>query len=40
MSPEQASGQEHGAAGDVFALAGVLVFAATGRAPVRQRAAR
>ncbi|WP_406453812.1 serine/threonine-protein kinase [Streptomyces sp. NBC_01622] len=33
MSPEQASGQEHGAAGDVFALAGVLVFAATGRAP-------
>ncbi|MFJ6899105.1 protein kinase [Streptomyces hokutonensis] len=33
MSPEQASGEEHGAAGDVFALAGVLVFAATGRAP-------
>jgi len=33
MSPEQATGQEHGAAGDVFALAGVLVYAATGRAP-------
>ncbi|MFJ9809772.1 PQQ-binding-like beta-propeller repeat protein [Streptomyces sp. NPDC101158] len=33
MSPEQASGQEHTAAGDVFALAGVLVFAATGRPP-------
>ncbi|MER7520434.1 serine/threonine-protein kinase [Streptomyces sp. NPDC126499] len=33
MSPEQASGQEHPPAGDVFALAGVLVFAATGRAP-------
>jgi outer membrane protein assembly factor BamB len=33
MSPEQATGQEHDAAGDVFALAGVLVFAATGRAP-------
>ncbi|MFF4572375.1 protein kinase [Streptomyces sp. NPDC001410] len=33
MSPEQAMGQEHTAAGDVFALAGVLVFAATGRAP-------
>ncbi|WP_367320467.1 protein kinase [Streptomyces sp. HUAS ZL42] len=33
MSPEQALGQEHTAAGDVFALAGVLVFAATGSAP-------
>lgn len=33
MSPEQATGQEHDAAGDVFALAGVLVYAATGRAP-------
>ena len=33
MSPEQATGEQHGAAGDVFALAGVLVFAATGRAP-------
>ncbi|MEU9111086.1 protein kinase [Streptomyces sp. NPDC048483] len=33
MSPEQASGLEHAAAGDVFALAGVLVFAATGRGP-------
>ncbi|MFI8822246.1 protein kinase [Streptomyces sp. NPDC053431] len=33
MSPEQASGQEHTPAGDVFALAGVLVFAATGRPP-------
>ncbi|MFE5052248.1 protein kinase [Streptomyces sp. NPDC056637] len=33
MSPEQATGVEHTAAGDVFALAGVLVFAATGRAP-------
>ncbi|MGW2714059.1 serine/threonine-protein kinase [Streptomyces sp. NPDC001356] len=30
MSPEQAGGQEHSTAGDVFALAGVLVFAATG----------
>ncbi|MFE0736794.1 protein kinase [Streptomyces sp. NPDC058855] len=33
MSPEQASGQEHTPAGDVFALAGVLVFAATGHGP-------
>ncbi|MFI1365321.1 protein kinase domain-containing protein [Streptomyces griseochromogenes] len=33
MSPEQASGQEHTAAGDVFALAGLLVFAAAGRPP-------
>ncbi|MFJ3904095.1 PQQ-binding-like beta-propeller repeat protein [Streptomyces sp. NPDC090025] len=33
MSPEQAAGQEHPPAGDVFALAGVLVFAATGRPP-------
>ncbi|WP_051835871.1 protein kinase domain-containing protein [Streptomyces sp. NRRL WC-3549] len=33
MSPEQASGQEQTPAGDVFALAGVLVFAATGRGP-------
>ncbi|EST39360.1 hypothetical protein N566_02410 [Streptomycetaceae bacterium MP113-05] len=33
MSPEQATGQEHTSAGDVFALAGVLVFAATGRGP-------
>ncbi|MER6570213.1 serine/threonine-protein kinase [Streptomyces sp. NPDC001093] len=33
MSPEQASGQEHTAAGDVFALAGLLVFAATGHPP-------
>ncbi|QHC27347.1 protein kinase [Streptomyces sp. GS7] len=33
MSPEQAAGQEHTPAGDVFALAGVLVFAATGRGP-------
>ncbi|MGW8765536.1 protein kinase domain-containing protein [Streptomyces sp. NPDC055815] len=33
MSPEQASGEEHTAAGDVFALAGVLVFAATGHGP-------
>ncbi|MFJ9869204.1 PQQ-binding-like beta-propeller repeat protein [Streptomyces sp. NPDC101165] len=33
MSPEQASGEEHTGAGDVFALAGVLVYAATGRAP-------
>ncbi|MGM9468289.1 protein kinase domain-containing protein [Streptomyces murinus] len=33
MSPEQASGQEHTAAGDVFALAGLLLFAATGRPP-------
>ncbi|MFF9022838.1 protein kinase domain-containing protein [Streptomyces eurythermus] len=33
MSPEQASGQEHQAAGDVFALAGLLVFAVTGHPP-------
>ncbi|GGT39505.1 hypothetical protein GCM10010271_49360 [Streptomyces kurssanovii] len=33
MSPEQATGQEHPPAGDVFALAGVLVYAATGRPP-------
>ncbi|WBO63467.1 protein kinase domain-containing protein [Streptomyces camelliae] len=33
MSPEQAGGQEHTTAGDVFALAGLLVFAATGRPP-------
>ncbi|MGW7526742.1 protein kinase domain-containing protein [Streptomyces sp. NPDC054783] len=33
MSPEQAAGLEHTAAGDVFALAGVLVFAATGTGP-------
>jgi outer membrane protein assembly factor BamB len=33
MSPEQASGEEHTSAGDVFALAGVLVFAATGHGP-------
>ncbi|MET8272338.1 MULTISPECIES: protein kinase domain-containing protein [unclassified Streptomyces] len=31
MSPEQATGQEHTPAGDVFALAGVLTYAATGR---------
>ncbi|MER6998504.1 PQQ-binding-like beta-propeller repeat protein [Streptomyces sp. NPDC000410] len=33
MSPEQATGQEHTPAGDVFALAGVLVYAATGHGP-------
>ncbi|MET9377247.1 PQQ-binding-like beta-propeller repeat protein [Streptomyces sp. NPDC002992] len=33
MSPEQAGGLEHTPAGDVFALAGVLVFAATGHGP-------
>ncbi|MGW1168767.1 protein kinase domain-containing protein [Streptomyces sp. NPDC001153] len=33
MSPEQAAGGEHTPAGDVFALAGVLVHAATGRGP-------
>lgn len=33
MSPEQATGQEHTPAGDVFALAGVLTYAATGRGP-------
>ncbi|MGY0056304.1 protein kinase domain-containing protein [Streptomyces sp. LZ34] len=33
MSPEQATGGEHTPAGDVFALAGVLVFAATGAGP-------
>jgi eukaryotic-like serine/threonine-protein kinase len=33
MSPEQATGQEHNPAGDVFALAGVLTYAATGHGP-------
>ncbi|MGK5642811.1 protein kinase domain-containing protein, partial [Streptomyces sp. URMC 126] len=33
MSPEQAAGAEHTSAGDVFALGGVLVFAATGHGP-------
>ncbi|MFJ8013265.1 PQQ-binding-like beta-propeller repeat protein [Streptomyces sp. NPDC096339] len=33
MSPEQASGQEHTPVGDVFALASVLVFAASGHGP-------
>ncbi|MZD03922.1 PQQ-binding-like beta-propeller repeat protein [Streptomyces sp. SID5785] len=33
MSPEQASGMEHGPAGDVFALAGVLVYAARAGGP-------
>ncbi|REK87148.1 hypothetical protein DY245_28535 [Streptomyces inhibens] len=33
MSPEQATGEEHAPAGDVFALAGVLIFAATGHGP-------
>ncbi|MBM7437771.1 PQQ-binding-like beta-propeller repeat protein [Streptomyces sp. HB132] len=33
MSPEQAVGQEHTSAGDVFALAGVLLYAATGHGP-------
>jgi hypothetical protein len=33
MSPEQASGQPTGPAGDVFSLASVLAFAATGRGP-------
>ncbi|MFF2809755.1 protein kinase [Streptomyces sp. NPDC058000] len=33
MSPEQAAGLEHASPGDVFALAGVLVFAATGVGP-------
>ncbi|WP_432106860.1 protein kinase domain-containing protein [Streptomyces sp. AA1529] len=33
MSPEQATGQEHTPEGDVFALAGVLVFACTGHGP-------
>ncbi|WP_394429752.1 serine/threonine-protein kinase [Streptomyces sp. SGAir0957] len=33
MSPEQATGLAHGAAGDVFALAGVLVYAARGSGP-------
>ncbi|WP_405921690.1 protein kinase domain-containing protein [Streptomyces sp. NBC_00122] len=33
MSPEQATGQEHTSAGDVFALAGVLTYAATGHGP-------
>jgi outer membrane protein assembly factor BamB len=33
MSPEQATGREHTPAGDVFALAGVLLYAATGHPP-------
>lgn len=33
MSPEQATGQEHTPAGDVFALAGVLAYAASGHGP-------
>lgn len=33
MSPEQSTGGEHGPAGDVFALAGVLVFATTAHGP-------
>ncbi|MEU8465140.1 serine/threonine-protein kinase [Streptomyces sp. NPDC029003] len=33
MSPEQAGGRDHEPPGDVFALAGVLVFAATGHGP-------
>ncbi|MET8244668.1 protein kinase [Streptomyces sp. NPDC005202] len=33
MSPEQAMGQDHSPAGDVFALAGVLVYAVAGRGP-------
>ncbi|WP_405796080.1 protein kinase domain-containing protein [Streptomyces sp. NBC_01506] len=33
MSPEQATGQEHTSAGDVFAVAGVLAYAATGHGP-------
>ncbi|WP_367045296.1 protein kinase [Streptomyces sp. Je 1-332] len=33
MSPEHATNQEHAPASDVFALAGVLVFALTGRGP-------
>ncbi|MFD7556204.1 PQQ-binding-like beta-propeller repeat protein [Streptomyces sp. NPDC059835] len=33
MSPEQATGREHTSAGDVFALAGVLTYAATGHGP-------
>ena len=33
MSPEQASGHEHTTAGDVFALAAVLTYAATGHGP-------
>ncbi|WP_399082401.1 protein kinase [Streptomyces sp. BBFR2] len=33
MSPEQAGGGEHTAAGDVFALGGLLVFAASGHGP-------
>ncbi|MFD4720718.1 PQQ-binding-like beta-propeller repeat protein [Streptomyces sp. NPDC058423] len=33
MSPEQATGRDHTPAGDVFALAGVLVYAASGHGP-------
>lgn len=39
MSPEQAGGRDHEPPGDVFALAGVLVFAATGHAPFAGEAA-
>ncbi|MFG2621865.1 serine/threonine-protein kinase [Streptomyces sp. NPDC048507] len=39
MSPEQAGGRDHEPPGDVFALAGVLVFAATGRGPFAGKAA-
>jgi uncharacterized membrane protein YhaH (DUF805 family) len=38
MSPEQAAGQEGGPASDVFSLAAVLVFAATGHGPFGQAA--
>ncbi|MFD0268607.1 PQQ-binding-like beta-propeller repeat protein [Streptomyces sp. NPDC127106] len=37
MSPEQASGGQHGPEGDVFALAAVLVFASTGHGPYDAR---
>ncbi len=37
MSPEQAIGQAVGPPSDVFSLASVLVFAATGAGPVRRR---
>lgn len=38
MSPEQADGQEGGSASDVFSLAAVLVFAASGHGPFGQTA--
>jgi serine/threonine protein kinase len=40
ISPEQATGRETGPPSDIFSLGAVLVFAATGRGPVRHRIQR